>query len=29
MAKAKKAELEVSLVSENPSIKKPRLIKLY
>ena len=28
MAKAKKIEAEVSLVSENPDVKKPRLCKL-
>jgi putative ATP-dependent endonuclease of OLD family len=28
MAKAKKAEAEVSLISDNPEIQKPRLIKL-
>jgi putative ATP-dependent endonuclease of OLD family len=28
MAKAKKVEADVSLVSENPDVKKPRLTKL-
>jgi putative ATP-dependent endonuclease of OLD family len=28
MAKAKKAEAEVSLISDNPEIQKPRLTKL-